>query len=46
MTPSEIATNVTGLKPVGEGNVNWSSMPTYCVSGGQLNVADDQNVWD
>ena len=47
MTPNDIATNISGLKPVGEGNINWSTMATYCwggSAGGQ--VPDDQRTWD
>ena len=45
MTPNDIATNVAGLSPVGNGNVNWSTQPTYSYSGGAW-VADDQRSWD
>ena len=46
MTPNDIATDIAGLNPVGEGNINWSTSPTFCISGGQMNVADDQRTWD
>lgn len=46
MTPDEIATGIAGLGPVGEGNINWSTMATFCFSGGQPGVADDQRTWD
>lgn len=45
MTPSDIATSVAGLGPTGEGNINWSTMPTYCISGGRTGIADDQSGW-
>lgn len=39
MTPNDIATDISGQVE----NINWSTMPTYCISGGQLHVADDQS---
>lgn len=46
MTPSDIATDISGLHPVGAGNINWSTSATFCISGGQMNVADDQRTCD
>ena len=46
MTPNDIATSVAALSPIGKGGVNWSTMPTYCMSGGQMMVADDQRSVD
>jgi len=45
MTPNDVATEVARLSPVGNDNVNWSTMPTYSFSGGAY-VADDQRSWD
>ena len=45
MTPNDIATDISGLKPVGEGSVSWSTTATYCFAG-SVRVPDDQNSWD
>ena len=47
MTPNDIATDISGLKPVGEGSVSWSTTATYCWGGSRGGqVPDDQNTWD
>jgi len=47
MTPNDIATSISGLNPVGEGAVNWSTMATYCFGGcGVGHVPDDQRSCD
>ena len=47
MTPNDIATDISGLTPVGEGNINWSTMATYSWGGsGGGQVPDDQRSWD
>ena len=46
MTPNEIATSIGGLKPAGGGDINWSTTATFCISGGQTGIADDQSTWD
>lgn len=46
MTPNDIATSIAGLRPVGEENINWSTSATFCTSGGQMGIADDQRQWD
>ena len=49
MTPNDVATNVAGLNPVGNENVNWSTLPTYSwigIGSGSSYVVDDQNGWD
>jgi hypothetical protein len=45
MTPNEIATSISGLNPVGEGSVNFSTNPTFCWCNGS-SIPDDQNSWD
>ena len=45
MTPNDIATSISGLRPVGEASVSTSRMPTYCMNGNSY-VPDDQNDWD
>ena len=45
MTPNDIATSISGLNPVEEGNINWSTTATFCFSGMQ-SVPDDQRSWD
>ena len=44
MTPNDIATNVAGFKPMGEGSVNTSTNFTQSYSGGW--ITDDANTWD
>ncbi len=47
MTPNDIATSIAGLGPVVDnGNIGYSTSPTFCCSGGQYGVADDQRSWD
>ena len=41
MTPNEIATNISGLKPIGEGSVALSTNYTY-----SFQRLDDSNTWD
>ena len=41
MTPNDIATDIAGLNPVGEGNINASTNFTHTF--GSL---DDANTWD
>lgn len=45
MTPNDIATSVSGLKPMGEGSVNTSTNFTqsYSINGF---ITDDANTWD
>jgi len=45
MTPNDIATDISGLGPADTGSINWSTMPTFCFSGGAY-VADDQRSSD
>ena len=45
MTPNDIATNIAGLNPVGEGSVNTSTMGTQSFVG-QTWTIDDANTWD
>ena len=44
MNPQDIASNVTSN--MGQGSINWSTTATFCTSGGQMGVADDQRSWD
>ena len=46
MTPNDIATNIAGLSAVGQGNINWSTLATYCLGPGSVQVPDDQRSWD
>lgn len=47
MTPNDIATSVAGLRPVGGGDINWSTTATYCWGGtGAGQIPDDQRSWD
>ena len=41
MTPNDIATDISGQVE----NINWRTYATYCISGGQCNVADDQSSY-
>lgn len=41
MTPNDIATNVAGLNPVGEGKITVSMNYTYT-----FERMDDSNTWD
>ena len=45
MKPNEIATSLSGLKPIGEGNVTLSTMGTNSYVGQNYTV-DDWNTWD
>ena len=42
MTPNEIATDISAIKVE---NINWRTFATYCMSGGRMNVADDQSSY-
>jgi len=45
MTPNDIATSISGLKPTGEGSVNTSTNFTQsCTHNGFM--TDDANTWD
>lgn len=45
MTPNDIATSISGLKPVGGGNITASTnfTHTWTTNGSQV---DDANTWD
>ena len=45
MTPSDIATSVSGLKPIGERNITASTMGTNSFVGQNWTI-DDWNTWD
>ena len=42
MTPNDIVTNIS---EVNVENINWRTFATYCMSGGQMSVADDQSSY-
>ncbi len=46
MTPNDIATNIAGISPTGEGSVTTSTNFTQsCAMGGGF-CTDDANTWD
>ena len=44
MTPNDIATSISGLKPAGDGNINQTVTGTQSFVGGNLTI-DDANGW-
>ena len=42
MTPNDIVTDISTVKV---DNINWRTYATYCISGGQTQVADDQSSY-
>ena len=45
MTPNDIASSVSGLKPVGEGSITTSTRGTTSYVGTTLSI-DDSYTWD
>lgn len=46
MTPNDIATSISGLKPVGGGNITASTNFTQSFAMGGGYTVDDANTWD
>ena len=44
MTPNDIATSISGLNPVDEGNITGTMTGTQSFVGGQLTI-DDWSSW-